>query len=146
MKITRTILILRLSFGIIYLWFGLLKFFPGLSPAEGLAGETIETMTFGILPAALGLQILACVECLIGIGFLVNRFFRTMVMIMLGHMVCTFSTFVLLPEHMFTMAPFGLTLAGQYVVKNLVFLGAGFLIINFIDQEGKFKTKQELVT
>ena len=35
------ILLLRVSLGIVFLWFGALKFAPGLSPAEGLAGATI---------------------------------------------------------------------------------------------------------
>ena len=44
------ILLLRLSVGIVFLWFGVLKFFPGLSPAEGLAARTISTLTLGIIP------------------------------------------------------------------------------------------------
>jgi uncharacterized membrane protein YkgB len=40
--------LLRLSLGIIFLWFGVLKFFPGASPAQSLAGETIEALSFRI--------------------------------------------------------------------------------------------------
>jgi uncharacterized membrane protein YkgB len=130
-----TILLLRISFGLIYLWFGMLKFFPGLSPAESLAGETIQAMTFGVIPAVLGVKLLAVMECAIGLGFLINTWFRRVILVMIAHMVCTFATFVFLPEQMFHVAPFGLTLTGQYVVKNLIFLGAGILIINFLDKE-----------
>ena len=42
--------LLRLAMGIVFFWFGALKFFPNLSPAETLAGRTIETLTFGAIP------------------------------------------------------------------------------------------------
>ncbi len=35
------LLILRISLGIVFLWFGLLKFFKGLSPAEDLVRNTV---------------------------------------------------------------------------------------------------------
>ena len=35
------VLILRVSLGVVFLWFGFLKFFPGVSPAQNLAGDTI---------------------------------------------------------------------------------------------------------
>ncbi|HSL94713.1 MAG TPA: hypothetical protein VLA35_02175, partial [Thermoleophilia bacterium] len=37
--------LLRLSLGAVFLWFGALKFFPDLSPAQSLAGDTIEKLT-----------------------------------------------------------------------------------------------------
>ena len=46
------VLALRLSLGVIFLWFGLLKFFPGLSPAQSLAADTIAILSFGLVPAA----------------------------------------------------------------------------------------------
>ena len=38
------LLILRVCLGIIFLWFGVLKFFKGLSPAEELVRKTIYFM------------------------------------------------------------------------------------------------------
>jgi uncharacterized membrane protein YkgB len=38
---------IRISLGIVFLWFGVLKFIPGMSPAEHLAGQTIERLSFG---------------------------------------------------------------------------------------------------
>jgi uncharacterized membrane protein YkgB len=43
------ITVLRVALGIVFLWFGVLKLIPGLSPAEGLAGKTIETLTLGVV-------------------------------------------------------------------------------------------------
>jgi uncharacterized membrane protein YphA (DoxX/SURF4 family) len=34
-------MLLRVSLGIVFLWFGILKFFPSASPAEELASRTI---------------------------------------------------------------------------------------------------------
>src|ERR1035437_3172172 len=60
--------ILRISLGIVFLWFGLLKFFPGVSPAEDIAGRTIATLTFGLIKPSLALPLLAVWECTIGLG------------------------------------------------------------------------------
>jgi hypothetical protein len=40
----------------------------------------------------------------------------------------TFLPLVLLPEVCFTTFPFDLTLEGQYIVKNLVLIGAGLVV------------------
>ena len=60
--------LLRISLGLVFFWFGFLKFFPDLSPAEPLAKKTIELLTLGTVPSALGLKILAAWECAIGLG------------------------------------------------------------------------------
>ena len=39
--------VLRTNVGIVFFWFGVLKFFPALSPAEDLAGRTISALSFG---------------------------------------------------------------------------------------------------
>jgi uncharacterized membrane protein YphA (DoxX/SURF4 family) len=62
------ILLLRMSLGSVFSWFGALKFFPGLSPADELAARTIETLSFGAVPPDLSLPGLALWECLIGVG------------------------------------------------------------------------------
>jgi hypothetical protein len=70
------ITLLRISLGIVFLWFGALKFFPGLSPAQELAGRTIQTLTFGLLAPDTAVLILAVWECLIGLGLLLGVFLR----------------------------------------------------------------------
>src|SRR5437016_2661906 len=37
----------RIALGIVFFWFGVLKLFPGLSPAEDLAARTIQTLSGG---------------------------------------------------------------------------------------------------
>ena len=62
--------LLRISLGIIFFWFGALKFFQGLSPATALATRTIEVLTFGQMPSNVAIGVLATWETLIGIGLL----------------------------------------------------------------------------
>jgi len=46
-----SLLILRVSLGLVFLGFGVIKFVPGLSPAEAIASATIDRLTFGSSPA-----------------------------------------------------------------------------------------------
>jgi len=62
--------LLRYSLGVVFLWFGILKFFPGLSPAQSLAGDTIARLSFDLLSPAAAVFLLAVWESLIGIGLL----------------------------------------------------------------------------
>ena len=81
--------LLRVALGIVFLWFGALKLIPGVSPAEVLAGRTIETLTFGIVPASVAVPFLALWEVAIGVGLLVGRWMRVTLALlfvqMLGH-------------------------------------------------------------
>jgi uncharacterized membrane protein YphA (DoxX/SURF4 family) len=114
---------LRIGLGIIFLWFGALKLFPGLSPAEDLVRNTIY-----FVPADLFLPVLALWEMAIGIGLLLGRFLRTTLLLLFVQMPGTALPLVLLPEVCFTDFPFALTLEGQYIIKNLVLISAGLVI------------------
>lgn len=109
--------------GLVYLWFGALKFFPGLSPAETLAGSTIEVLTFGLIGPSLGLVLLALWEFAIGTLLITGICRKCALTAALLHIVLTFTPLFFFPELCFTEFPFGLTLVGQYIIKNVVFLG-----------------------
>ena len=123
-----TIKLIRFSLGIIFLWYGMLKFFPTFSPAEELATRTIDIMFFGLINPLLSIKLLAILEISIGIGFLLGFYTRVVTVVFIGHMICTFAPLFLLPELSFTHAPYAFTLVGQYIVKNIVFILAGILI------------------
>lgn len=128
-KLVHPISILRISIGIIYVWFGMLKFFPGLSPAEDLAKETIHLLTFGLIQPDLSLFLLALWETVIGLLLISCLFKRVSMTLVVVHMICTFTPLVLLPHLSFTHQPYALTLVGQYIVKNIVIVSA-LLVIN----------------
>ena len=66
--------LLRISMGIVFVWFGVLKFFPGVSAAQDLAIRTIELLTFGLVPEVLIINGLALWEVLIGVGLILGKF------------------------------------------------------------------------
>jgi len=123
-----TVKLMRLSLGIIFVWYGMLKFFPTLSPAEDLAIKTIDIMFFHLIDGSLSIKLLAILEVAIGIGFLSGYYTKLVTIIFLGHMLCTFAPLFILPELSFTHAPYAFTLVGQYIVKNIVFILVGVMI------------------
>jgi uncharacterized membrane protein YphA (DoxX/SURF4 family) len=120
--------ILRISLGIVFLWFGALKFFPGLSPASDLAARTIEKLTFGIVPAGVSLPLLAGWECLIGLGLLFGTFMRVTLLLLAVQMAGTLMPLLLFPGEVFTRIPYAPTLEGQYIIKNAVLISAAIVL------------------
>lgn len=124
----RGILLLRLSLGVVYLWFGALKFIPGASPAEDLALRTIEKLTFGWIDGTIALPILAGWEVLIGIGLIVGVGMRFTLLLLALQMVGTVSPLFFFPQETFTLFPSVPTLEGQYILKNMVIAAAALVI------------------
>jgi len=122
------IFLLRISIGLIFLWFGILKFVPGASPVEDFTVSSIEILSFGMVPVALGLPVLAFWECLIGIGMFVRRYMRFTILMLYVQMIGVFSPMVTMPEVVFESFPFALSLEGQYIVKNVVVIAAALVI------------------
>ena len=118
----------RVSLGIVFLWFGVLKFFPGLSPAEGLAARTIEQMSGGRIGPSTALVMLATWEVLIGLGLLTGRFLRITLLLLFLQMPGTLVPLFLFPEDTFTRFPYAPTLEGQYIIKNLVLVSAAIVV------------------
>lgn len=126
--IERWLTILRISIGIIYVWFGTLKFFPGVSPAEELAKQTVHLLTAKLISPDLSLLLLAIWETVVGLMLIAGIYTTFTIRAVLLHMFCTFTPLFLLPGLSFTSAPFSLTLVGQYIIKNIVIICALFLI------------------
>jgi uncharacterized membrane protein YphA (DoxX/SURF4 family) len=126
--INRRVDLLRRALGFIYLWFGALKFFPHLSSAEGLAGATLEFMTFGYLTPTISLPLLALWETAIGLALLTGKFQRLAVFSLYLHVAGTLVPLVLIPEQTWSAPPFAASLEGQYIFKNLVTVGAALVI------------------
>jgi uncharacterized membrane protein YphA (DoxX/SURF4 family) len=122
------ILLLRISLGVVFLWFGALKFFPGLSPAEDLAARTISKITFGYLAPHTAVLILAAWECLIGIGLLFGLYLRATLFLLWVQMLGTITPLFFFPAEVFSVFPIAPTLEGQYIIKNIVLVSAGLVI------------------
>lgn len=122
------ILVLRISLGLVFFWFGVLKFFPDLSPAQDLATRTINLLTFGLIPENVAIILLATWECLIGLGLILGKYMRIILLLLFVQMIGTMTPFVFFPDEVFTRIPYAPTLEGQYIFKNLVLISAGIVI------------------
>ncbi len=122
------VVLMRIGLGIVFFWFGVLKFFPGLSPAQDLAIRTIDLLTFGLIPASLSLVLLAAWECVIGLGLISGKFLRVTILLLLIQMLGTVAPLVLFPSEAFVAVPIAPTLEGQYIIKNIVLVSAALVI------------------
>jgi uncharacterized membrane protein YkgB len=122
------LVLLRISLGIVFFWFGALKFFPGLSPAHDLAARTIEELSFGTVHPNVSVPILATWECLIGLGLLFGIFMRATLLLLAVQMAGTLTPLVLFPREVFTRIPYAPTLEGQYIIKNAVLISAAIVL------------------
>jgi uncharacterized membrane protein YkgB len=126
---------LRISIGVIFCWFGTLKLFPGLSPAEELATETIAIISFGIFSnyqISIGLGIW---EMLIGLGLLTGKMMRLTLLLLFLQLPGTFLPVFFFPDLVFEIIPFVPSMEGQYIFKNLVLIGAGLVMGANLDKK-----------
>jgi uncharacterized membrane protein YkgB len=113
---------LQLSLGIVFIWFGGLKV-ADMSPAADLVRNTVYWWDPEVF-----LPLLGWWEVVIGVCLLVRPLVRVAIPLLLLQMPGTMLPLVLLPEVCFTHFPLGLTLEGQYIVKNLVLVAAALVV------------------
>ena len=123
-----SITILRVWLGVIFLGFGVLKFFPGVSPAEGLVMRTLDVLAFGMIPAHTGVALVASLECAIGLGLITGRFLPLALALLGFQMIGAMSPLLLFPGDLFGGPHHAPTLEGQYVLKDVVLISAGLVI------------------
>lgn len=118
---------LRYSLAIIFIWFGILK--PlGVSPAAELVRNTVDWIP--VFSPQVWVDIIGWWEVLIGITFLFRKTIRLAILLLAFQMVGTFLPLLILPEVTFQPGhiPYGLTLEGQYIIKNLLIISAALVI------------------
>ncbi|GAB3821757.1 DoxX family protein [Kribbella italica] len=126
--IRHAITALRLSMGVVFVGFGVLKYFPGTSPAEDLVVTTIDAISFGLVPGPLALVLTATLECMIGLGLVVGRGLRLTVYLLAVQLLGILSPLVVLPHRLFSGPHHAPTLEGQYVLKDLILVAAAMVI------------------
>ena len=117
---------IRISFAIIFIWFGILK--PiGLSAAIPLVKSTVSWMP--LFTADTWVDIIGWWEVLIGIFFLFKKTTRIAIALLFLQMTGTFMPLFILPEVSFQGGNILLpTLEGQYVIKNIMIISAALTI------------------
>ena len=121
------ILAVRISFGIIFIWFGILK--PlGISSAEPLVLATVPWLP--VFEGETWVAIIGWWEVLIGVAFLFKRTIRIAIGLLALQMVGTFLPLIMFPEITFQAGyfPYGPTMEGQYIIKNLMIISAALVV------------------
>lgn len=121
-----SIALLRIAMGMVFFGFGVLKFFPGVSPAEELVTRTFDILTFGMVTGQSAMIATAIPECLIGISLITGVFLRAGVALLFVCLAGIMSPLVLLFGELFPAG--GPTLEAQYVLKDVVLVAAGLVI------------------
>ena len=115
--------LLRYSIALVFVWFGLLKVLS-ISPAQQL----VENTVYWFREPADFVVILGVWEMIIGVALCVRPLIRLAILLLFLQMPGTFLPIVLLPDVCFTDFPVGLTMEGQYVIKNMVLISAALVI------------------
>jgi uncharacterized membrane protein YkgB len=114
---------LRVSLGLVFVWFGALKVFD-VTPVADLVGRTVYWFDPDWVVPVLG-----AFEIVVGVGLLFKIALRAILGLFAAQMLGTFLVLVLLPEVSFEDGNvLLLTVEGEFVVKNLVLLSAGMVV------------------
>ena len=119
---------LRVAVGAVFLGFGVLKYFPGVSPAEDLVKETTTILTLGLVPPGIAIVAVATLESFIGICLISGKWMRLAIWLLAVQFVGILSPIVLLPGRLFAGPHGAPTLEGQYVLKDVILAAAGMVI------------------
>lgn len=132
-------LLLRVSLGVVFVWFGALKPF-GLSPADELVTKTLPWIPAKFLIPFLGLW-----EVAIGAGLIYRPLLRVALLLLFLHLPGTVLPLIVLRDVCFTHFPYALTLEGQYIIKNLILVSAAIVVGGTV-RHGRTRHEQERVT
>lgn len=120
---------LRVSLGIVFVWFGVLKV-ADVTPVADLVGDTVYWVNPDWFVPVLGV-----VEVIVGLGLIFNIGLRVVLALFVLQMVGTFLVLVILPDVAFLDGNlFKLSVEGEFVVKNLVLLSAGLVVASTIPE------------
>jgi len=123
----------RISFAIIFFWFGILK--PlGLSSAIPIVEATVSWLPF--FEPNIWVNIIGWWEVAIGVLFLFKKTTRIAIGLLFLQMSGTFMPLLFLPEVVYQNNNVFLpTMEGQYIIKNLMVISAALVV------GGKFYNK-----
>ncbi len=119
---------LRIAVGAIFLGFGVLKYFPGVSPAQNLTEATTHILFVGLVPGGAAIVMIATLECFMGICLLWGRWMRVAIWLLAVEFVGILAPLVVLPGRLFAGPHHAPTLEGQYVLKDIILVAAGLVI------------------
>ncbi len=126
---TYGIRLIRVSLGVVFIWFGILKLI-GRSPVAQLVAQTVYWVRPGVVVPFLGIW-----ETLVGLGLLLGRVLRLTLSLFWLLLAGTFLVLLLRPDIAFQDGnPFLLTTEGEFVIKNLVLIAGGLVVGSTVRQ------------
>jgi putative oxidoreductase len=123
-----SIIVLRVVLGVVILAFGVLKFFPDVSPAEELTIKTTDKLSFGLVPGHIAIVVIASLETIIGLLLITGRFLRVAIYLLFGQLIGILAPLALFTDRLFAGPHNAPTLEGQYVIKDLILVASGFVV------------------
>lgn len=120
--------VLRVCLGIVILGFGVLKYFPGVSPAQGIVLAVNRILTFGLIPDQVTLPLFATVEAVIGLSLITGWGLRVVIYPLAVWVLAILSPLFLLTGELFSGPYHAPTLLGQYVFKDIILLAAVLVV------------------
>lgn len=137
-----SIVIFRWAIGLVFLWFGLLKFLPQPGEAEMLAYRTIGWISNHTISPAAALIILGIVETLTGLGLLLRLAMPLVLLLLFVILGGTLLPLIIFPQQCWD-GWFKPSLSGHYIIKNLVFIAGGFVLTATVDRSRERAGKEE---
>jgi len=123
-----SIVLLRITVGLVFVIFGVLKFFPDVSPVEELTIKTTDELSFGLVPGHIAIVIIASLETIIGLLLIAGRFLRVAIYLLAGQLIGILAPLALFTGRLFDGPHNAPTLEGQYVIKDLILVASGFVV------------------
>ncbi len=126
--VTSSVAVLRIAVGAVFLGFGVLKYFPGVSPAQGITEATTHILFLGLVPGRVAMVMVATLECFIGAALIAGRPMRVAIWLLGIEFVGILGPLLLLTDRLFSGPHHAPTLEGQYVLKDVILVGAAMVI------------------
>jgi putative oxidoreductase len=130
---------LRISLGLVFVWFGALKI-ANLTPVGALVAGTVPW-----LDPAWFVPLLGAVEVVVGIALIAGRRLTAVSCVMVAHLTGTLLVFVMQPHVAFKHGnPLLLTTEGEFVLKNVVLISAGLVLASRLQARSVAQSEYDL--
>jgi putative oxidoreductase len=118
-----SLLMLRVSLGVVFVWFGALKV-ANVTPVGALVAGTVPWVD-----AAWFVPLLGAVEVVVGVALIAGRRLTIVSFVLVAHLTGTLLVLVMQPQVAFQHGnPLLLTTEGEFVMKNVVLISAGLVL------------------
>jgi putative oxidoreductase len=119
---------LRIALGIVFLGFGVLKYFPNVSPAQHVTEATTHILFLGLIPGDIAIKMIATLECFIGFSLLTKRYLRLTMWLLAIEFIGILSPIFLLSGSLFSGPHHAPTLTGQYCIKDIILVTGAMVV------------------